>query len=192
MRATVGASGPCSIEVRVLVRSPYRSGGGQELALVGWQARDRLFQFEMWRRQATGTVAEILGTREVERDRGARLHQFRGDLDDELSRYHPHGKLIIESFTRGINTYIAETERNPALLPIEFRMLGITPGRWTPAVVISRHQALNANVSDEVPAIHGIGRSDEGADQKNPRNDAHLCYGVRATRKDLSHAKTAM
>ena len=24
-------------------------------------ARDRLFQFEMWRRQATGTVAEILG-----------------------------------------------------------------------------------------------------------------------------------
>ena len=24
-------------------------------------ARDRLFQFEIWRRQATGTVAEILG-----------------------------------------------------------------------------------------------------------------------------------
>jgi penicillin G amidase len=24
-------------------------------------ARDRLFQLEMWRRQATGTVAEILG-----------------------------------------------------------------------------------------------------------------------------------
>src|SRR5689334_1196357 len=88
-------------------------------------ARDRLFQFEMWRRQATGTVAEILGKRELERDRGARLHQFRGDLDDELNRYHPHGKTIIESFTRGINAYIAETERNPAMLPIEFRMLGI-------------------------------------------------------------------
>jgi penicillin amidase len=29
-------------------------------------------------------------------------------------------------------------------------MLGITPGRWTPAVVISRHQALTSNVSDEV------------------------------------------
>ena len=28
-------------------------------------ARDRLFQFEMWRRQATGTVAEILGRREL-------------------------------------------------------------------------------------------------------------------------------
>ena len=39
-------------------------------------ARDRLFQFEVWRRQATGTVSEILGRRELTRDRGARLHQF--------------------------------------------------------------------------------------------------------------------
>ena len=35
-------------------------------------ARDRLFQFEMWRRQATGTVAEILGPRELNRDIGTR------------------------------------------------------------------------------------------------------------------------
>src|SRR5829696_1083468 len=47
-------------------------------------ARDRLFQFELWRRQATGTVSEILGRKELVRDRGARLHQFRGDMDDEL------------------------------------------------------------------------------------------------------------
>ena len=31
-------------------------------------AKDRLFQFEIWRRQATGTVAEILGARELKRD----------------------------------------------------------------------------------------------------------------------------
>jgi penicillin G amidase len=119
-------------------------------------AKDRLFQFEMWRRQATGTVAEILGRRELTRDRGARLHQFRGDLDDELNRYHPRGKAIVEAYVRGVNAYIAETERNPALLPIEFRMLGITPGRWTPAVVISRHQALNANLTDEVRLVRAI------------------------------------
>ncbi len=119
-------------------------------------ARDRLFQFEMWRRQATGTVAEILGRRELTRDRGARLHQFRGDLDDELNRYHPRGKAIVEAYVRGINAYVAETEANPALLPIEFRMLGIKPGHWTPAVVISRHQALNANVSEEVRLMRAI------------------------------------
>lgn len=113
-------------------------------------AKDRLFQFEMWRRQATGTVAEILGRRELKRDLGARLHMYRGDLDAELNHYHPRGKAIIEAFVQGINAYIAETERTPALLPIEFRMLGITPGRWTPAVVISRHQALTSNINDEV------------------------------------------
>ena len=126
-------------------------------------AKDRLFQFEIWRRQATGTVAEVLGKREVRRDHGARLHRFRGDLDEELNRYHPRGKLIVESYVRGVNAYITETERSPALLPIEFRMLGITPGRWTPAVVISRHQSLAANVTDEarlVRAIRAVGIDD--------------------------------
>lgn len=123
-------------------------------------ARDRLFQFEMWRRQATGTVAEILGKRELLRDRGARLHMFRGDLDDELNRYHPRGKTIIEAYVRGVNAFIAETEAKPSLLPMEFRMLGITPGRWTPAVVISRHQALTGNLSDEVRSMRAIKASD--------------------------------
>ena len=119
-------------------------------------ARDRLFQFEVWRRQATGTVAEMLGRRELRRDRGARLHMFRGDLDEDLNRYHPRGKAIIEAYVRGVNAYIAETERNPALLPLELKMLGIKPGRWTPAVVISRHQALAGNVGEEVRLLRAI------------------------------------
>jgi penicillin amidase len=85
---------------------------------------------------------------------------FRGDLDDELSRYHPRGKAIVESYVRGINAYISETEKNAALLPMEFKMLGIKPGRWTPAVVISRHQALAGNVGAEaryVRLIRAIG-----------------------------------
>jgi len=118
-------------------------------------ARDRLFQFEMWRRQATGTVAEILGPREVRRDIGARLLRFRGDLRAELNHYHPRGEAIVNAFVAGINAYIAETERDPSKLPLEFRLLGITPGRWTPDVVISRHQALVSNVTQEL----SIGRA---------------------------------
>lgn len=120
-------------------------------------AKDRIFQFEIWRRQATGTVAEILGRRELLRDRGARLHMFRGDMDDELNRYHPRGKAIIEAYVRGVNAYVTETERNPALLPMEFRMLAVKPGHWTPAVVISRHQALAGNVGEEVRSLRAIG-----------------------------------
>ena len=101
-------------------------------------------------------MAEIAGRRELARDRGARLHMFRGDLDTELAHYHPRGKAIVESFVRGVNAYIAETERTPSLLPMEFKALGITPGRWTPAVVISRHQALTANIGDEVRAMRAL------------------------------------
>ena len=123
-------------------------------------ARDRLFQFELWRRQATGTTAEILGSRALARDIGARLHMFRGDLEEELNHYHPRGQAIIEAFVAGINAYIAETERQPDLLPIEFELLGITPEPWTPAIVISRHQGLVSNLTRELAygrAVDAIG-----------------------------------
>ena len=112
--------------------------------------RDRLFQFEMWRRQATGTVAEILGERELDRDIGARLHRFRGDMTTELRHYHPRGDTIIPAFVDGINAYIGLVERRPELLPIEFQLLGIAPGLWTPEAVISRHNGLVGNVSQEI------------------------------------------
>ena len=35
------------------------------------------FQFEIWRRQATGTVSEITGERDFKRDLGTRLFLFR-------------------------------------------------------------------------------------------------------------------
>ncbi len=119
-------------------------------------AKDRLFQFEIWRRQATGTVAEILGPREVKRDMGARLFQFRGNMQQELNHYHPHGELIIQSYVDGVNAYVDEAKNNPKLLPLEFKLLGIVPEKWTPAVVISRHQGLVANLSTEIEISRAV------------------------------------
>lgn len=113
-------------------------------------ARDRLFQFEIWRRQATGTVAEILGERELKRDIGTRLFQFRGDIKAEMNHYHDHGELIITSYVKGVNKYIELTQKNPKLLPIEFELLGIKPQKWTPEIVISRHQGLLGNIGQEL------------------------------------------
>jgi penicillin amidase len=95
-------------------------------------------------------MAEILGRRALERDIGARLLRFRGDVERELRHYHPHGPDIIRSFARGINAYVALTEARPELLPPEFELLGIRPGRWTPEVVISRHAGWVQNVTEEV------------------------------------------
>ncbi len=119
-------------------------------------ASDRLFQLELWRRQATGTAAEILGEKALRRDTGARLLKFRGDLKGELNFYHPQGEEIISAFVRGINAYIDLTREQPELLPVEFRLLGITPGYWTPEIVISRHNGLFRNAMAEVRLARGV------------------------------------
>ncbi len=150
-------------------------------------ARDRLFQLELWRREATGTLAEIQGPRALPRDQGARLLRFRGDLDDEMRRYHPRGPAIIGAFVRGINAYIDATDRDPSLLPLEFRVLDLKPGRWTPEVVISRHNGLFRNANQEVQAarlvaILGEGRAREllALHPGRPRLDADPALDLKA------------
>ena len=117
----------------------------------GYQAAsDRLFQFEIFRRKATGTMAEVLGKRMLKRDMGARLFQYRGNLDAEFAHYHPQGKAIIQAFTDGINAYIRKVLNGEMPMPIELQLLGIKPGYWTPSVVISRHNGWLTNVQDEL------------------------------------------
>jgi penicillin amidase len=112
----------------------------------GWNAaRDRLFQLELWRRQATGTVAEILGPRELERDIGARLFLFRRDLEQELRHYHPRGVEIVGAYVEGINAYVRQTRREPELLPVEFRNIGaeLRTGRAVAELGVETVKALS-------------------------------------------------
>jgi penicillin amidase len=118
-------------------------------------AKDRLFQFEIWRRQATGSVSEIFGEEELDRDIGTRLFKFRGNMEDELNHYHEDGFEIVSSFVSGINKYIEEINRTPSQLPIEFKLLDIKPEKWTNEDVISRHQGLLGNIEQEL----NIGRA---------------------------------
>ncbi|MDB5241514.1 MAG: peptidase penicillin amidase [Spirosoma sp.] len=150
-------------------------------------AQDRLFQLEIWRRQATGTVAELLGPQETKRDIGTRLFRFRGNIDKELLHYHPHGPQIVRAFVEGINAYITEALKTPDKLPFEFQVLNTKPALWTPEVVISRHQGLAYNVRDEL----NYGRLVKliGADKLrelswfHPRSDASV---TKSTEPDLT------
>lgn len=124
-------------------------------------AKDRLFQFEIWRRQATGTTAEILGAREIKRDIGTRLFQYRGSIEKDLAKYHPRGVAIINAYVQGVNAYIKEANQHPATLPIEFKLLHIQPKEWTAAVVISRHQGLLGNITQELNIARAVGKIGE-------------------------------
>ena len=113
-------------------------------------ARDRTFQLELWRRQATGTMSELLGRRELKRDAGARLFRYRGNMATELAHYHPEGAAIVHAFVEGVNALVDLAARDSSLVPVELRMLGAVPGRWTDEVVISRHQGLLGNIGQEL------------------------------------------
>ncbi len=122
-------------------------------------AKDRLFQFEKWRRQATGTVAEILGPSELRRDIGTRLFKYRGDMKKELSHYHNDGIEIINAYVDGINARVEEVLTNSDLLPLEFKLMNLKPGRWTAEVVISRHQGLKGNINEELNFARAVAKA---------------------------------
>ena len=124
-------------------------------------ARDRLFEFEIFRRRADGSMSEILGPKEINRDIGARQFMYRGDLDKELAVYHPHGRAIFESFVKGVNAYIDQANKNPASLPPEFKMLGLKPAHWTVNTILSRANSVslgqpNAELQMAL-ALHALG-----------------------------------
>ena len=106
-------------------------------------AKDRLFQFEIWRRQATGTVSEIFGEDELDRDLGTRLFKFRGNMEDELNHYHEDGFEIVSSFVSGINKYIEEINKTPSQLPIEFNYNSWFVQSPTPGMPVSVTEEVN-------------------------------------------------
>lgn len=107
-------------------------------------AQDRLFQMELWKRSGQGRLAEILGPSALLRDVNARLLAYRGDMTSEFESYSPDAKQILESFTAGINAYIASrTAPGGQGLPIEFQIAGFQPEPWKPIDCLNRMAAFS-------------------------------------------------
>jgi penicillin amidase len=128
-------------------------------------AQDRLWQMELWRRVAEGTVSEIAGPSTVDRDTFARLLRYRGDMTAEWNSYAPDARAIVEAFVRGVNALIAQVNAQPDTLPVEFQLTGTRPRPWTPEVVIGRMAGyiMTRNAASEVQRARlaqriGVGR----------------------------------
>ena len=110
-------------------------------------ARDRLFQFEIWRRQATGTVGRDPRAQGAEaRHRHAAAHvprrpEDRAELVPPARRGHRHGvrRRHQRLHRRGARS-ARPTCRSSS------RCSASQPEHWTPAVVISRHNGLLGNL----------------------------------------------
>ena len=142
-------------------------------------AQDRLWQMEMWRRQAEGRMAEILGPPAVARDRVARMLKFRGPFDDrEWTSYHPDGKRIFAAYAAGVNAYIKQNLNN---LPVEFKLTGLTPDPWTPETLLLRAGTFGDATAELTLARNVVRLGAEAANKQrapDPWDDLKLPEGL--------------
>lgn len=113
-------------------------------------ARDRLFQIDLANRRELGRMAEAFGPQFAVHDAAARLFLFRGDLDAELANVPQNLRYCAAAYAAGINARIDEVLADPALLPLEYRILGVTPLRWNIRDMVLRRSGGFPQVEDEV------------------------------------------
>ncbi|MGA7381308.1 MAG: penicillin acylase family protein [Terriglobales bacterium] len=91
-------------------------------------AQDRLFQMDGMRRYAAGELAEVVGPDVLEHDRQQRILGMRIAARKTIETISAADRARLEAYARGVNTFV-ESHRDR--LPIEFRILGYSPGPWT-------------------------------------------------------------
>jgi penicillin amidase len=113
-------------------------------------ACDRLFQLDFSNRRELGRMAEAFGPKFLAADSAARLFLYRGDVDAELKSLPPEVLECARGYVAGVNARIAELEANPALLPLEYSILGITPLRWDVRDLVRVRGGGMGDADDEV------------------------------------------
>ena len=91
-------------------------------------ARDRLFQMDLMRRNASGRISEIAGSVALPLDRMMRVLGLRRQAAADLDALPPETRALLEAYASGVNAWIAARGRFSAP---EFLMLG-TPEPWQP------------------------------------------------------------
>ncbi|KGA97862.1 beta-lactam antibiotic acylase [Alkalihalobacillus alcalophilus ATCC 27647 = CGMCC 1.3604] len=94
------------------------------------QAQDRLFQMDLSRRQASGTLSEVIGEASIENDKYFRTLGLRRAAEDSVQAYSSEGINVLGAFSLGVNLYIEELRQN-GKWPVEFTILGYEPEGWT-------------------------------------------------------------
>jgi penicillin amidase len=98
--------------------------------LQGWvHAGDRLFQMDVYRRQASGTLAELLGPGALDSDIALRTMGLRRAAGMSMPALLPDSQAALRAYADGVNAWV----RSHALPP-EYGALELTKFEpWTPA-----------------------------------------------------------
>ncbi|MFK7810786.1 MAG: penicillin acylase family protein [Saprospiraceae bacterium] len=95
-------------------------------------AMHRLFQMDLSTRHASGRLSEVLGDKQLNRDKlSRRKGMVFGAMNTlEVWKKSPEAYAKLEAFTAGVNAYINNLK--PKDYPVEFKLLNYIPEAWTP------------------------------------------------------------
>ena len=100
---------------------------------LGWVvARDRLFQMDVQARAGEGSLTELAGPRAIEADETPRRLGMRWGAERKLAAMDTasEGARVMRAYAEGVNAYL---DALPAAeWPVEYRLLGARPSRWSP------------------------------------------------------------
>ncbi len=161
-------------------------------------AQDRLFQMELNRKVARGTLSEIIGKKALDSDRIARTMGYERVAKEDWELFGKDEQQLIIDYCNGINAYIKSPEFK---LPVEFSLLKHRPEPWEPMDVASFSRLLISLLTwgwyDEIiraKLIEAVG-NDAAAELDNtyPKdNPVTLPKGIEFNLLDISGKFQAM
>jgi len=132
---------------------------------VGYvQAQQRMWQMEVFRRTATGRLAEILGKAGIRYDTQVRVLGLPVAIEKDYEKMSEEMKQLAGAYARGVNAWLKEKKWN---WPPEFMILRIRPEPWRVEDSLSIKQvlalSLAADFTTEISRMKLIKRAGQKA-----------------------------
>ena len=115
-------------------------------------AQDRLFQMDLYRRAAHGTLSEVLGEATLAADKLTRTLSLGRAAHRDEDLLTVEARAAAEAYAEGVNKLIQQRGES---LPLEFVLLGYRPHPWTPqdSLAIMKLQAYDQAINYETELV---------------------------------------
>lgn len=126
------------------------------LAVGYLHARDRLFQMDVSRRRAEGTLAELVGEAALGEDVQMRTLGLARAAAASLERLSAGARADLEAYAAGVNAFIEQAERS-GRLPPEYAALEVTRvRRWQPVDSVAILKLVGFSLSFSLDAQYAL------------------------------------
>jgi penicillin amidase len=106
-------------------------------------AKDRLWQMDLLRRNASGRLSEIFGKQSIPYDKFIKLLDFEEKAEHDLKLLSKECLKALEAYAEGVNSYI----KQETLLSPEFYILNYSPEPWKPKDSFMIAKLMSVNLS---------------------------------------------